>query len=86
MRTACILGSAVLAMGFAASLPLPSSLQAQTIGANDLGGTVTGPNGPEAGVWVIAETRDMPTRFARIVATDDQGRFVVPDLDRKSVV
>jgi hypothetical protein len=49
-------------------------------GGDDISGTVTGPNGPEAGVWVIAETRDLPTRFARIVVTDDAGRFVVPDL------
>ena len=35
---------------------------------------------PEAGVWVIAETRDTPTRFARMVVTDDQGRYLVPDL------
>ena len=39
-----------------------------------------GPNGPEAGVWVIAETTDLPTKFARIVVTDDQGRYVIPDL------
>src|SRR5690606_21682974 len=45
-----------------------------------LSGTVNGPGGPEAGVWVIAETRDLPTPFARIVVTDDDGRFVVPDL------
>ena len=39
-----------------------------------------GPAGPEAGVWVIAETHDFGTRYAKIVVTDDQGRFVVPDL------
>ena len=50
------------------------------IDADDIGGVVTGPNGPEAGVWVIAETRELPTRFIRIVVTDDQGRYVVPDL------
>src|SRR3989442_5945809 len=50
------------------------------IDGDDIGGVVTGPNGPEAGVWVIAETTDLPTRFARIVVTDDQGRYVVPDL------
>jgi hypothetical protein len=49
-------------------------------GGDDISGTVSGANGPEAGVWVIAETRDLPTRFARIVVTDDQGRFVLPDL------
>src|SRR6266404_3755290 len=51
-----------------------------TIGAADLGGVVTGPGGPEAGVWVIAETTGLPTRFAKIVVTDDQGRYLIPDL------
>ena len=31
--------------------------QTETVGATDIGGTVVGPAGPEAGVWVIAETR-----------------------------
>src|SRR2546425_12645812 len=52
------------------------------IDPDDIGGTVTGPNGPEAGVWVIAETTSLPTKFVRIVSTDDQGRYVVPDLPR----
>src|SRR5438874_4741196 len=52
------------------------------IGGDDIGGVVTGPSGPEAGVWVIAETTELPTRFARIVVTDDQGRYVVPDLPK----
>ena len=56
--------------------------EAPAIDADDIGGVVRGPNGPEAGVWVIAETRDLPVRFIRIVATDDQGRFVVPDLPK----
>jgi hypothetical protein len=46
----------------------------------DISGTVTGPSGAEAGVWVIAETHDLPTRFARMVVTDDQGRYLIPDL------
>ena len=50
------------------------------IDRDDIGGVVSGPNGPEAGVWVIAETTDLPTRFIRIVVTDDRGRYVVPDL------
>jgi hypothetical protein len=53
-----------------------------TVDADDVGGQVTGPNGPEAGVWVIAETRELGTPFNRTVVTDDQGRFVVPDLPR----
>lgn len=47
---------------------------------DDIGGVVTGPDGPEAGVWVIAETTELPTKFARIVVTDDRGRYVLPDL------
>jgi hypothetical protein len=50
------------------------------IDGDDIGGVVSGPDGPEAGVWVIAETTDLPTRFNRIVVTDDRGRYVVPDL------
>ena len=55
---------------------------AVAIDADDIGGVVTGPKGPEAGVWVVAETTDTPTRFIRSVVTDDQGRYVVPDLPR----
>ncbi len=50
------------------------------IDKDDIGGVVTSSKGPEAGVWVIAETTDLPTKFARIVVTDDQGRYVIPDL------
>ena len=52
------------------------------IDPDDIGGVVTSEKGVEAGVWVIAETTDLPTKFARIVVTDDQGRYVVPDLPR----
>ena len=47
---------------------------------DDLGGVVTSAQGPEAGVWVIAETTDLPTRFIKTVVTDDLGRYLVPDL------
>jgi hypothetical protein len=57
---------------------------AVAIDNDDIGGIVSGPNGPEAGVWVIAETSDLPTRFARMVVTDDGGRYVVPDLPKAS--
>ena len=50
------------------------------IDRDDIGGVVTGAKGPEAGVWVIAETTETPTRFIRIVVTDDRGRYVLPDL------
>jgi hypothetical protein len=54
------------------------------IDPDDIGGVVTSSKGPEAGVWVIAETTDLPTKFARIVVTDDQGRYVLPDLPQAS--
>jgi hypothetical protein len=50
------------------------------IDPDDIGGVVTSSRGPEAGVWVIAETSELPTKFARIVVTDDQGRYLLPDL------
>jgi len=53
-----------------------------TIAAGDLGGVITGPKGPEAGVWVIAETADLATKFAKIVVSDDQGRYLIPDLPK----
>ena len=53
---------------------------AVAIDKDDIGGVVTGAQGPEAGVWVIAETRGTPTRLIKSVVTDDQGRYVVPDL------
>ena len=49
------------------------------IGTKDIGGIISSPKGREAGVWVIAETTELPTRFARIVVTDDQGRYLIPD-------
>src|SRR5665213_2412471 len=54
---------------------------ALTIDNDDIGGVITDPSGkPEAGVWVIAETNDLATKYAKMVVTDDQGRYVLPDL------
>ncbi len=53
---------------------------AGAIGVDDITGTVTGPAGPEAGVWVIVETTDLGTNFSKTVVTDDQGRYLIPDL------
>jgi len=52
------------------------------VGSADLGGVVTSSKGPEAGVWVIAETTELPTKFVKIVVTDDQGRYLVPELPK----
>ncbi len=72
---AFIAGEGAFAPGLDAQQP-----QSVPIDADDIGGTVTGPNGPEAGVWVIAETTDLPTRYTKSVVTDEQGRYVIPDL------
>ena len=86
MTRGLYLSAAILALALAMSTP-PAQLQAQTppglsIGAADIGGVVTGPTGPEAGVWVIAETTDLPTKYAKIVVTDDQGRYMIPELPK----
>src|SRR3954451_5986326 len=82
-----VLFSTVAAIGIAGSAvavsaPAGAQQAAVAIDKDDIGGVVTGPRGPEAGVWVIAETTDLPTRYAKMVVTDDQGRYVVPDLPK----
>src|SRR5262245_40421229 len=86
MRLKTRLYFSVAAIGVAELLVLaPAQHRAQAavaIDGDDIGGVGTGPRGPEAGVWVIAETTDLPTRYAKMVVTDDQGRYVVPDLPK----
>jgi hypothetical protein len=82
-----ILGTAVAALLVSGVLVVSHAQQRSdqvAIDNDDIGGVVTGPNGPEAGVWVIAETRDLPVRYIKSVVTDDRGRFVVPDLPKAS--
>jgi hypothetical protein len=69
-------------VGLVVSAPaqLCAQISAVAIDNDDIGGIVTGPNGPEAGVWVIAETNELPTKYAKMVVTDDLGRYVIPDL------
>ena len=82
--TATVAAIAVaLSVAMLASRPLTAAAQQANepaIDGDDIGGVVSGPNGPEAGVWVIAESVDLPTKFAKIVVTDEQGRYVIPDL------
>src|SRR6185436_18456965 len=59
-----------------------AAAQTVAIDTDDLGGVVASPKGPEAGVWVIAETTDLPTKLAKIVVTDDRGRYLLPDLPK----
>src|ERR1700686_825142 len=50
------------------------------INSTEIGGVVASSKGPEAGVWVIAETSGLPTNFIKIVVTDDRGRYLLPEL------
>src|SRR5712691_10441203 len=68
----------------AATSSRPAEAKSIRVSSNEIGGVVNGAKGPEAGVWVIAETSDLPTKFRRIVVTDDQGRFLIPDLPKAS--
>src|SRR5262249_26019286 len=78
--------AAIALVALLAGTPAPVSAQTADpevkVGATDLGGVVAGPGGPEAGVWVIAETTDLPTKFTKIVVTDDKGRYLIPDLPK----
>src|SRR5258706_10077018 len=91
-----VMRTALMRYGLASALAAALALLAPTAGAqqtaapaaaiddDDIGGVVRGSGGPEAGVWVIAETRPLPEPFIKIGVTDDQGRFVVPDLPKAS--
>jgi hypothetical protein len=76
----------LLALAIFAAGSFPAQLWAQqnpvAIDDDDIGGVVTSRFGPEAGVWVIAETNELGTRFAKIAVTDERGRYVVPDLPK----
>src|SRR5262249_7930721 len=66
-----------------AQQPNPAvAIAAPAIDSDDIGGIVTSRFGAEAGVWVVAETTELGTRFAKMVATDDFGRYVIPDLPK----
>ena len=79
-RLASLVVAGVLAASFAWVNAQQRGAAAVAIDPDDIGGVVTSSKGSEAGVWVIAETTDLPTKFARMVVTDDQGRYVLPDL------
>jgi hypothetical protein len=76
MRTSWLLRlSVIAAFGIAAK-----TNAAVTVKGDEIGGIVSSSRGPEGGVWVIAETNDLPTRYIKEVVTDDQGRYLVPSL------
>ena len=85
LRFAFIFAAACLLTGLATGLV--SRMQAAQTGAihiapADIGGIVTSSKGPEAGVWVIAETDDLGTKLIKIVVTDDQGRYLLPEMPK----
>src|SRR2546426_4198521 len=65
------------AFSFALALFLAIPANAQSIR-----GIVTNGKTAEAGVWVIAETEDLPTKFAKVVAPDERGRSLIPELPK----
>src|ERR1700704_4832684 len=92
MKTTSALYAGAAVVGFALLLVRAPALvsagqtpgDAVRVDADDLGGVVSTAKGPEAGVWVIAETADLPTKYVKIVVTDDRGRYLVPDLPKVS--
>src|SRR2546428_5493329 len=80
MRMNLVIGGISLVLT-ACQVP-PGASQGAGIGEADLAGVVTSAGGPEAGVWVIAETNDLPTQFTKIVVTDDRGRYLIPELPK----
>ena len=75
LASSCLVASAGVAGTSFAAEPVPSV-------ADGIGGVVTSAKGPEAGVWVIAETKELPTRYIKIVVTDDQGRYMLPQMPK----
>ena len=77
-----VIGLAIWAGVVSSTRAFQATGEGIAVDSDDLAGTVTGPSGPEPGVWVIAQTTDLSTPFARIVVTDDRGRYLVPDLPK----
>src|SRR3954464_6013597 len=85
IRRGLFVSAAIAALTALTAVPVSAQqapAAAVAIDNDDIGGVVTGPKGPEAGVWVIAETHDLGVRYIKSVVTDDQGRYVVPDLPK----
>jgi hypothetical protein len=74
--------AALLAAGLTKTSAEPRAVAEVSVGGADIGGVVASSKGPEAGVWVIAETTDLPTKYVKIVVTDDSGRYLIPGLPK----
>src|ERR1700686_3652365 len=82
LYTGLVVIAALLATSLGGRSAQQAGGEAVRIGSDDIGGVVTSAKGAEAGVWVIAETNDLPTKFVKIVVTDDSGRYLVPELPK----
>src|ERR1051326_2204048 len=82
MQIAVVIVAAVVLTSLAGMHAQVAPAAQVAIDNDDIGGVVTGARGPEAGAWVIAETSDTPTHMIKIVVTDDQGRYLLPDLPK----
>src|SRR5689334_24254514 len=80
-RLGAVIVAAALGLSFKVAAQQGGSASV-AIDGDDIGGVVASAKGAEAGVWVIAETTDLPTKFAKMVVTDDQGRYVLPELPK----
>ena len=74
------LGPAIASAGAIVWLAATYGLLAAPANTGVISGTVTSANGPEAGVWVIAETDELETVFRKIVVTNDDGKFLLPEM------
>jgi hypothetical protein len=75
--TVCAIGIAILAI---APMDAQSTKTRYVSPPGYITGVVQGEKGPEAGVWVIAETKDFQTPMVKIVVTNDAGKFMLPEL------
>jgi len=73
-------GACLLGVSLAWTAQRVDARQEANDGVGVIHGVVRSDAGPEAGVWVIAETDDTPTKLVKIVVTDDDGRYLLPEL------
>ena len=73
-------GACLLGVSLAWTAQRVDARQEANDGVGVIHGVVRSDAGPEAGVWVIAETDDTPTKLVKIVVPDDDGRYLLPEL------
>ena len=61
-RITAVIVAALVAVTLGGVGARQADTRAVAVDNDDIGGVVTGPRGPEAGAFVIAETTNLPTR------------------------